>query len=72
MRWNSETVWYQVFDTEARKGLALVMVGTGANRIHDSFINAGRGNDVVLAGQGRDVVEGGRGDDFIDGVRVIS
>ena len=38
-----------------------------ANRIHDSYINAGRGNDIILAGQGRDTIEGGRGDDFIDG-----
>ena len=36
-------------------------------RIHNSFINAGRGNDIILAGQGRDEIEGGIGDDFIDG-----
>ena len=36
-------------------------------RVHDSFIMAGRGDDVILAGQGRDEIEGGLGNDFIDG-----
>lgn len=40
---------------------------SSAARIHNSFINAGRGNDIILAGQGRDEIEGGIGDDFIDG-----
>ena len=41
--------WYQVFDTGSQGGLGSSHGGaTGANRIHDSFINAGRGNDVVF------------------------
>jgi Ca2+-binding RTX toxin-like protein len=35
--------------------------------IHDSFIEGGAGNDIILAGQGRDNVRPGRGDDFVDG-----
>jgi hypothetical protein len=37
------------------------------SRIHDSYINAGKGNDIIIAGQGRDEIRGGQGDDFIDG-----
>ncbi|MDA9009972.1 hypothetical protein N9J35_01670, partial [bacterium] len=36
-------------------------------RLHNSFVQGGRGNDIILAGQGRDEIEGGIGDDFIDG-----
>jgi Ca2+-binding RTX toxin-like protein len=36
-------------------------------RIHDSYIDAGKGNDIIIAGQGRDEIRGGQGDDFIDG-----
>ncbi len=38
-----------------------------AVRVHDSFIEGGAGNDIILAGQGTDVVRPGRGDDFVDG-----
>ena len=38
-----------------------------SGRIHDSYINAGKGNDIIIAGQGRDEIWGGQGDDFIDG-----
>ncbi|MCP4929615.1 MAG: hypothetical protein GY918_11230, partial [Gammaproteobacteria bacterium] len=39
----------------------------GSSRLHDSWINGGKGNDIILAGQGRDEITGGQGDDFIDG-----
>lgn len=38
-----------------------------SSRIHDSWIDGGDGDDVILAGQGRDDITGGAGDDFIDG-----
>ena len=38
-----------------------------AERIHNSWIEGGRGNDIIMAGQGRDEITGGAGDDFIDG-----
>ena len=38
-----------------------------AARIHNSWIEGGRGNDIIMAGQGRDEITGGAGDDFIDG-----
>ena len=43
--------------------------GSGSQnaRLHNSFVQGGRGNDIFLAGQGRDEIEGGIGDDFIDG-----
>ena len=41
--------------------------GSQNARLHNSFVQGGRGNDIILAGQGRDEIEGGIGDDFIDG-----
>ncbi|MDC1240604.1 hypothetical protein N8Z80_06205 [Litorivicinus sp.] len=64
----SGDTWKTVYgDFEAQTQAGATMAAAGDVRVHDSFIEGGAGNDIILAGQGTDVILPGRGDDFVDG-----